>query len=129
MHGRVAQLVEQCPFKAWVAGSNPAALTRRLNDLEGAGKLPFSICPQTYPQIRHGTPSRSPKGAGGKIGSESSSSPTGIFAVVLSIFYVRRKPVTAHAIQTLNSYVRTEPLSLVTTSDHSLTTAALSIRR
>ena len=25
--GRVAQLVEQCPFKAWVAGSNPAALT------------------------------------------------------------------------------------------------------
>ena len=26
--GRVAQLVEQCPFKAWVAGSNPAALTR-----------------------------------------------------------------------------------------------------
>jgi hypothetical protein len=27
--GRVAQLVEQCPFKAWVAGSNPAALTIR----------------------------------------------------------------------------------------------------
>ena len=26
--GRVAQLVEQCPFKAWVAGSNPAALTK-----------------------------------------------------------------------------------------------------
>src|SRR5580692_7779611 len=26
--GRVAQLVEQCPFKAWVAGSSPAALTR-----------------------------------------------------------------------------------------------------
>src|SRR4051812_7667184 len=25
--GCVAQLVEQCPFKAWVAGSNPAALT------------------------------------------------------------------------------------------------------
>ncbi len=25
--GRVAQVVEQCPFKAWVAGSNPAALT------------------------------------------------------------------------------------------------------
>ena len=25
--GRVAQLVEQRPFKAWVAGSNPAALT------------------------------------------------------------------------------------------------------
>jgi hypothetical protein len=26
--GRVAQLAEQCPFKAWVAGSNPAALTK-----------------------------------------------------------------------------------------------------
>src|SRR5919109_1423482 len=26
--GPVAQLVEQCPFKAWVAGSNPAGLTR-----------------------------------------------------------------------------------------------------
>jgi hypothetical protein len=25
--GRVAQLVEQCPFKAWVEGSNPSALT------------------------------------------------------------------------------------------------------
>jgi hypothetical protein len=29
--GRVAQLVEQCPFKAWVAGSNPAALTTRFS--------------------------------------------------------------------------------------------------
>jgi hypothetical protein len=27
MVGRVAQLVEQRPFKAWVAGSIPAALT------------------------------------------------------------------------------------------------------
>ena len=27
MVGRVAQVVEQRPFKAWVAGSNPAALT------------------------------------------------------------------------------------------------------
>jgi hypothetical protein len=26
--GRVAQLVEQRPFKAWVAGSIPAALTK-----------------------------------------------------------------------------------------------------
>jgi hypothetical protein len=26
--GRVAQVVEQRPFKAWVAGSNPAALTK-----------------------------------------------------------------------------------------------------
>jgi hypothetical protein len=25
--GRVAQLAEQCPFKAWVDGSNPSALT------------------------------------------------------------------------------------------------------
>src|SRR5579884_976783 len=31
--GRVAQLVEQCPFKAWVAGSNPAALTRNPSPL------------------------------------------------------------------------------------------------
>jgi hypothetical protein len=33
MSGRVAQLVEQRPFKAWVAGSNPAALTIRINSL------------------------------------------------------------------------------------------------
>ena len=26
--GRVAQLAEQCPFKAWVNGSSPSALTR-----------------------------------------------------------------------------------------------------
>ena len=32
--GRVAQLVEQCPFKAWVAGSSPAALTIFFNRLE-----------------------------------------------------------------------------------------------
>ena len=31
--GRVAQLVEQCPFKAWVAGSSPAALTSSFNGL------------------------------------------------------------------------------------------------
>src|SRR5215467_8230518 len=31
-NGRVAQLVEQCPFKAWVAGSNPAALTITYGD-------------------------------------------------------------------------------------------------
>ena|SRR5579872_108148 len=30
--GRVAQVVEQCPFKAWVAGSNPAALTKNSLD-------------------------------------------------------------------------------------------------
>jgi hypothetical protein len=31
--GRVAQLVEQRPFNAWVAGSNPAALTIEINEL------------------------------------------------------------------------------------------------
>jgi hypothetical protein len=31
--GRVAQLAEQCPFKAWVDGSSPSALTRFSNDL------------------------------------------------------------------------------------------------
>jgi hypothetical protein len=34
--GRVAQVVEQCPFKAWVAGSNPAALTN-FQSLAGDG--------------------------------------------------------------------------------------------
>jgi hypothetical protein len=35
--GRVAQLVEQCPFKAWVEGSSPSALTRfiKANSLAG----------------------------------------------------------------------------------------------
>jgi hypothetical protein len=37
--GRVAQLVEQCPFKAWVAGSNPAALTIAHNNIQGRGCL------------------------------------------------------------------------------------------
>ena len=40
--GRVAQLVEQCPFKAWVAGSNPAALTidsRHESDGPGRDRL------------------------------------------------------------------------------------------
>jgi hypothetical protein len=39
--GRVAQLVEQCPFKAWVAGSNPAALTSSLLTAAGAGSKTF----------------------------------------------------------------------------------------
>jgi hypothetical protein len=30
--GRVAQLAEQCPFKAWVDGSSPSALTTYLSD-------------------------------------------------------------------------------------------------
>src|SRR5260370_3810972 len=39
--GRVAQLVEQCPFKAWVAGSNPAALTTVFKYLENLGRVDF----------------------------------------------------------------------------------------
>jgi hypothetical protein len=39
--GRVAQLVEQCPFKAWVAGSSPAALTRILKQLADFGRAEF----------------------------------------------------------------------------------------
>ena len=31
--GRVAQLAEQCPFKAWVDGSSPSALTNHLHDI------------------------------------------------------------------------------------------------
>src|SRR5437016_11668001 len=42
--GRVAQLVEQRPFKAWVAGSNPAALTTCLGVLAMAS-LDWSQCP------------------------------------------------------------------------------------
>jgi hypothetical protein len=32
--GRVAQLAEQCPFKAWVDGSSPSALTICFSDLQ-----------------------------------------------------------------------------------------------
>jgi hypothetical protein len=32
--GRVAQLAEQCPFKAWVDGSSPSALTIYSSDLQ-----------------------------------------------------------------------------------------------
>ena len=39
--GRVAQLVEQCPFKAWVAGSSPAALTMISRYLEDFGGVDF----------------------------------------------------------------------------------------
>ena len=39
--GRVAQLVEQCPFKAWVAGSNPAALTKISKHLADFGRVDF----------------------------------------------------------------------------------------
>jgi hypothetical protein len=37
--GRVAQLVEQCPFKAWVEGSSPSALTRCFNNLQWLAQL------------------------------------------------------------------------------------------
>ncbi len=40
--GRVAQLVEQRPFKAWVAGSNPAALTI-VNCRFATNRLRFSV--------------------------------------------------------------------------------------
>jgi hypothetical protein len=39
--GRVAQLVEQCPFKAWVAGSSPAALTSFQFTYGGWQQVPF----------------------------------------------------------------------------------------
>ena len=39
--GRVAQLVEQCPFKAWVAGSSPAALTKIPKHLADFGRVGF----------------------------------------------------------------------------------------
>ena len=39
--GRVAQVVEQCPFKAWVAGSNPAALTKTSKHLANLGRVDF----------------------------------------------------------------------------------------
>jgi hypothetical protein len=45
--GRVAQLVEQCPFKAWVAGSSPAALTKISRYLEDFGKADFGYPPDT----------------------------------------------------------------------------------
>jgi hypothetical protein len=34
-------VVEQCPFKAWVAGSNPAALTRISKHLADSGEVGF----------------------------------------------------------------------------------------
>ena len=51
--GRVAQLVEQCPFKAWVAGSNPAALTMVLKQLHDSGRLRFGH-PQTPRKLETG---------------------------------------------------------------------------
>src|ERR1700686_2335648 len=43
--GRVAQLAEQCPFKAWVDGSSPSALTKHLPDSSrvcGPGREKYS---------------------------------------------------------------------------------------
>ena len=53
--GRVAQLVEQCPFKAWVVGSSPTALTTYLVDCSGiesssssaSFSFQFVLCPPT----------------------------------------------------------------------------------
>ena len=53
--GRVAQVVEQRPFKAWVAGSNPAALTNDLTTHDNpAGRNPFveRSCGQNGPVPR-----------------------------------------------------------------------------
>ena len=47
-YGRVAQLVEQCPFKAWVAGSNPAALTISCCSLVLVGSPLISVCRSVY---------------------------------------------------------------------------------
>ena len=47
--GRVAQLVEQCPFKAWVAGSSPAALTKIFSHLRpGPASDEFQSIPQSF---------------------------------------------------------------------------------
>jgi hypothetical protein len=51
--GRVAQLVEQCPFKAWVAGSNPAALTKLFNSLAKTGSV-FREYPDKFPRKQLG---------------------------------------------------------------------------
>ena len=58
--GRVAQLVEQCPFKAWVAGSSPAALTIHPFESSTLVRSPsvssgipeISLCPELCPLNR-----------------------------------------------------------------------------
>ena len=47
--GRVAQVVEQRPFKAWVAGSNPAALTNLRPESTGPLARALLFCPQVLP--------------------------------------------------------------------------------
>jgi hypothetical protein len=50
--GRVAQLAEQCPFKAWVDGSSPSALTSNplgLLDLHSQGFFSQKILTHTQP--------------------------------------------------------------------------------
>src|SRR5260370_6669121 len=44
--GRVAQVVEQRPFKAWVAGSNPAALTISFQRLEHSASSKKNVLAQ-----------------------------------------------------------------------------------
>src|SRR5580658_8825629 len=53
--GRVAQLVEQCPFKAWVEGSNPSALTKILKYLADFGRADFG-----HPRTPRASKSRVP---------------------------------------------------------------------
>jgi hypothetical protein len=50
--GRVAQLAEQCPFKAWVDGSSPSALTTnplRLLDLHSRSFFNQKVLTHTQP--------------------------------------------------------------------------------
>src|ERR1019366_8577695 len=55
--GRVAQVVEQRPFKAWVAGSNPAALTNLRPESTGPLCEGLTILSASSPR-RYSAPSR-----------------------------------------------------------------------
>ena len=69
--GCVAQLVEQCPFKAWVEGSSPSALTiptgysplivwiAKLETLRLAGFFPSPGAPVLLPASRRSVAARS----------------------------------------------------------------------
>src|ERR1700693_148686 len=51
--GRVAQVVEQRPFKAWVAGSNPAALTISFQRLENSASSKNGVLVQIKCRLRN----------------------------------------------------------------------------
>src|ERR1019366_3133629 len=55
--GRVAQVVEQRPFKAWVAVSNPAALTNPSPESTGPLREGLTILSESSPR-RYSAPSR-----------------------------------------------------------------------